>query len=291
MARKLSTISFKDSAEHESTLDITYHYRGQLSGKTRFGLTYPDGTHASFLLNSPEDALELAEYLKREVCYDRSALHSQPTFETIGFALKVMCDGNVIKAFYDQSQFKNGIDSFNYISLTKAFPEYASPDYYFVLYGIKDGLDNETLETITETCVNYQKAVIVSGDLRVCRPMTQLMIADIVGFDNTTVSRAVKDVRVFTAHRNYSLDRNTTSMDFPSLFDEGIEIKGQKISTMGIKVKIRAIIENEDKAEPYTDGAIAKLLVEYGYPIARKTVQKYREEILGIPNSNKRRVR
>ena len=54
------------------------------------------------------------------------------------------------------------------------------------------------------------------------------------------------------------------------------------MSTREIKAALRDIIDNEDKSNPLSDEALCKMLAEKGYPIARRTVSKYRE-MLGIP--------
>ena len=68
-----------------------------------------------------------------------------------------------------------------------------------------------------------------------------------------------------------------------SFFSEGIKnSKGEEISTIEVKKSLEEIIFNEDKKSPYTDDQLTKLLNGKGYPIARRTVAKYREQ-LNIP--------
>ena len=45
---------------------------------------------------------------------------------------------------------------------------------------------------------------------------------------------------------------------------------------------METIINSEDKAKPLTDEGLKKLLNEKGYPLARRTVAKYRD-IIGAP--------
>ena len=58
--------------------------------------------------------------------------------------------------------------------------------------------------------------------------------------------------------------------------------EGDELSTREIKATLQDIIETEDKKKPYSDETLGKLLAEKGFPIARRTVAKYREQ-LGIP--------
>ena len=63
---------------------------------------------------------------------------------------------------------------------------------------------------------------------------------------------------------------------------------GEETSTKSIKAAMEELISNEDKSKPLSDEAIAQMMAEKGYPIARRTVAKYREK-LGIPVARMRR--
>ncbi|HCD22588.1 MAG TPA: RNA polymerase sigma-54 factor, partial [Flavobacteriaceae bacterium] len=66
-------------------------------------------------------------------------------------------------------------------------------------------------------------------------------------------------------------------------FSEGMKNdQGDDISTKEIKTILGQIIEAEDKSKPLNDDDLTKILKEKGYPIARRTVAKYREQ-LGLP--------
>ena len=281
-----------ETASGSSTLSVVHRYRGSKKGYTDFAVQKSGQPMPAFALTSPETALELARFLEEEINYQLTSSQTAPSFETTGFAIKVLCDGKVIKTCTSVRTESDDIDSFSYPYLKKMFPEYSSDEYYFVVYCFKDnGRSRDTIERIIEACAEYQKAVLISGDLRVCRPMVLKDIEAITGYDLTTVSRAVKGTRFFTAHRNYSLNSHDVSIAFPSLFNEGVPIDGENVCTFGIKEKIVAMIEVEDKSNPLTDEAISEQLHRFGYKIARKTVQKYREKVLGIPSSHKRRIK
>lgn len=63
---------------------------------------------------------------------------------------------------------------------------------------------------------------------------------------------------------------------------------GEELSTRNIKATLKEIVESEDKKAPYSDDMLSKLMKEKGYPIARRTVSKYREQ-LAIPSAKQRR--
>ena len=58
--------------------------------------------------------------------------------------------------------------------------------------------------------------------------------------------------------------------------------EGQDVSSIEIRHALEAIISQEDKSKPLTDQQLKNLLNEKGYPVARRTVAKYRE-IIGAP--------
>ena len=55
--------------------------------------------------------------------------------------------------------------------------------------------------------------------------------------------------------------------------------QGEEVSTREIKSILKTFISEEDKKKPLTDEKLAKILKEKGYPIARRTVAKYREQL------------
>jgi RNA polymerase sigma-54 factor len=66
-------------------------------------------------------------------------------------------------------------------------------------------------------------------------------------------------------------------------FSDGyVTEQGEELSTRKIKAALRDIIDGEDKRKPLSDELLTKLMAEHGYPIARRTVAKYREQ-MGIP--------
>ena len=292
MGRTLNYFELPGVQGEDSSLSVVYHFRGQNAGQTNFMVKDAGGNGFSFVLKSKEDAINLANYLFEEANYQNQPQGwTSPSFEITKLALMVMCNGIVMNTLYDHHILSQEVDSFNYNILRKAFPEYDSEDYYFVIYGLREnGLSRDSVEKCISACLDYQRDVLISGDLRLFKPMVLRDIEDMTGLDISTVSRAVKGCRIYTAHRNYSLEsvrNDIVSLDFPTLFNE--PVNGQ--SSIAIKIKMRALIENEDIEHPLTDDELVELLSRFGYSIARRTVEKYRNGSLGIPNSNRRRIR
>lgn len=132
----------------------------------------------------------------------------------------------------------------------------------------------QTLLVTMSAIMHYQEAYFLSGDERDLRPMILKDIAEEVGLDISTISRVTSNKYVQTPYGTKLLK------DF---FSEAmLNSEGEEVSTKEIKKILEDAIGDEDKREPLTDQELAELLKEKGYPIARRTVAKYREQ-LGLP--------
>jgi RNA polymerase sigma-54 factor len=108
------------------------------------------------------------------------------------------------------------------------------------------------------------------GNVDQLRPMKLQDIADELELDVSTVSRSTRGKYVDTTYGIFELK---------SFFTEGmVTSSGEEISTMQIKRLLKELLDEEDKRRPYTDDKLKKLLNERGYPVARRTVAKYREQ-------------
>ncbi len=122
--------------------------------------------------------------------------------------------------------------------------------------------------------INFQKEYFKEGDETKLRPMILKDIADRTGLDISTISRVSNSKYIQTHFGIYPLKY---------FFSEGMQKDdGEEVSTREIKKILQECIENEDKRKPLTDEKLAQILKEKSYPIARRTVAKYREQ-LGIP--------
>ncbi len=131
-----------------------------------------------------------------------------------------------------------------------------------------------TLYFTMSAIMEYQKEHFLTGDETNLRPMILKDIAEIVGMDISTISRVANSKYVQTPFGTFLLK---------SFFSESMQKdNGEEVSTREIKKILKDIIKIEDKKKPYTDEYLTKLLKEKGYPIARRTVAKYREQ-LNIP--------
>src|SRR6056297_262186 len=132
----------------------------------------------------------------------------------------------------------------------------------------------QTLFVTMNAIMQYQKEYFLSGDERNLRPMILKDIADEIKMDVSTVSRVANSKYVDTPYGTRLIK---------DYFSESMKNEqGEDVSTKEIKKILETVIKNEVKRKPLTDDKLAAILKEKGYPIARRTVAKYREQ-LGIP--------
>lgn len=132
----------------------------------------------------------------------------------------------------------------------------------------------ETLYVTMNAIMHYQMEYFLEGDEAKLRPMILKDIADLVGLDISTVSRVANSKYVDTPYGTKLIKE---------FFSESMKNdQGEDVSTIEIKNILQKIIESEDKRKPFPDDKLAEELKEKGYPIARRTIAKYREQ-LDIP--------
>ena len=132
----------------------------------------------------------------------------------------------------------------------------------------------ETLYVTMNAIMHYQKEYFLEGEETKLRPMILKDIADMIGLDISTVSRVANSKYVDTPYGTKLIK------DF---FSEAMtNDQGEEVSTIEIKNILQQVISGEDKRKPLPDDQLAEILKERGYPIARRTIAKYREQ-LDIP--------
>jgi RNA polymerase sigma-54 factor len=137
-----------------------------------------------------------------------------------------------------------------------------------------------TLRKVTQAIIDHQRAFLEKGPDFI-EPLKMQQIADKVGVHVTTVSRAVDGKWVQTPRGVFPLKR---------FFGGGtVTADGEEVAWDAIKRKLTEIIDAEDKRDPYSDDELVKQLADRGYPLARRTVTKYRK-MLSIPSSRQRKL-
>ena len=138
----------------------------------------------------------------------------------------------------------------------------------------------ETLRKTMTAIVAHQRDFFLTGEISALRPMILKDIAEATGLDISTISRVSNSKSVQTDFGVYMLK---------FFFGEGIiNDEGESISTREVREALAKLIAEEDKRKPLSDEQLTQLLSERGYPIARRTVAKYREQ-LRLPVARLRR--
>ena len=137
-----------------------------------------------------------------------------------------------------------------------------------------------TLMSTMQAIVDYQKDYFTDGDETHLKPMVLKDIAEITGFDISTISRVVNSKYIETHFGIFPLKY---------FFSEGLENQaGEEVSTRELKKALTDAVNSEDKNRPLTDDQLVDRMNALGYKVARRTIAKYRDQ-LGIPKARLRK--
>jgi len=138
-----------------------------------------------------------------------------------------------------------------------------------------------TMTRVMKAILRRQRQFFLTGDSADLNPLLQRDIAEDTGYDLSTISRVVNSKYVQTEFGTFLLK---------DCFSHSItNNEGEEVATESIRQILRDTIDSEDKRNPLSDEALAKILNDKGYPVARRTVAKYRD-MLGIPICRLRRM-
>jgi RNA polymerase sigma-54 factor len=137
-----------------------------------------------------------------------------------------------------------------------------------------------TLQGVGESVVRFQRGFFDHGPSHLS-PLTLRQVADDISMHESTISRA-------TSGKYMDTPRGVVPLKY--FFQQGIpSAAGDLVSTRAIKEGLEALVASEDRSRPLSDAALAEALRGRGFPVARRTVAKYREE-LGIETSHHRKA-
>lgn len=137
-----------------------------------------------------------------------------------------------------------------------------------------------TLTVTMQAIIDIQKKFFQDGDEADLKPMILKDVADRTGLDISTVSRVSNIKYAQTKWGTFPL-----RFFFTDSYTTG---DGEEFSTRKIKLALKDIVDKEDKSQPLSDEALAAAMKDKGFPIARRTVAKYREQ-MDIPVARMRR--
>ena len=142
--------------------------------------------------------------------------------------------------------------------------------------------DKEALDflRVMQVILKKQYRFFLTGDSSEMKPLLQKDVAALTGYDISTVSRVVNSKYVQTEFGTFLLKE---------CFSQSIvNDEGEEVATEAVRRELQAAVDSEDKRQPLSDEALAAILSKKGYPVARRTVAKYRD-MLGIPVGRLRR--
>ena len=142
---------------------------------------------------------------------------------------------------------------------------------------------NQRKQTIYKVCVcivNRQRDFLENGPSHL-HPMLIKDVASELGVHSSTISRVVT---------NKYVDTPQGVIELRKFFTMGVESPdGEELSIVQVKLKIKKMIEDENKKKPYSDNQLGQLLRRDNIFITRRTVAKYREQ-MQIPGSRDRKI-
>ncbi len=140
---------------------------------------------------------------------------------------------------------------------------------------------HDTIVRVMRYIIKHQRRFLLTGDTDQLQPMRQREVAEATGLDISTVSRMANSKYIQT---------DFGTIPLKDCFSKGMTTDGgEEMAIESIKQQLADTIAAEDKRNPLSDDALAKMFNERGLPIARRTVAKYRE-MLGIPVARLRRM-
>lgn len=136
-----------------------------------------------------------------------------------------------------------------------------------------------TIYKVAHSIVSFQRDFLEHG-IEHLKPMVLRQVAEDIGMHESTISRVVSNKYMYTP-------RGLFPMKY--FFHSGVDsARGENVSSVVVKERIRKLIEAEDPSHPLSDSKIMRMLQREGIRLARRTVAKYREEMF-IPSSDKRK--
>lgn len=131
-----------------------------------------------------------------------------------------------------------------------------------------------TLMTTMKAIIDMQRAFFIEGDESLLKPMILKDVAERTGLDISTISRVSNSKYVQMNYGIYPLK---------FFFSDGYTNEdGEEMSVREIRKILKECIDSENKKKPLTDDELTHILKNKGYPIARRTIAKYRQQ-LNIP--------
>lgn len=285
MKKETFTLSVADTNENNTSMNLASTF-GEKS--VTFTIFDNEGKSRATTV-APFDVQKIVDFLNNRLnAVEETPQYYGPSYTSTGIGVCVFdYQGRLLETYYNPETLGQSVEGYSYEQLTEAF---GGDKAIYVVFTLYDGsIGRETLVRVMQACVQLQDRFIVTGEPIFCLRMTLEDAAQKAGLDLTTISRCTRDVRVYGPRQTFTLDNKVSTLKQPSLFDEGISRFGFPISRIEVLERIQNLIAKENKHKPLGDQDLCDELKSMGYDIERRTVAKYRSDLLEIENSNKRR--
>lgn len=140
-----------------------------------------------------------------------------------------------------------------------------------------------TIYKVMDSILRFQRDFFERGPAYM-KPLILRDVAEDIGMHESTISRVTSNKYTHTPQGIFEL-KYFFSTAIPR--GEGKEA----LAAESIKTRIRQLVQEEDKAKPLSDSAIANKLADQDIKIARRTVAKYREQMKIPPVKHRRNPR
>lgn len=196
----------------------------------------------------------------------------------VGGELVVHCNDDGVPNLKISSLYKNMLSAGNDNDEAK---EYVQDKLRAAMWLIKSIQNRQkTIVRVANAIVKYQPEFFKKG-AEYLRPMILKDIANEIGVHESTVSRVTTNKYMHTPLGIFELKY---------FFNSGVGggVGGVDIASESLKLKVKQLIDNENKKKPLSDAKIVQFLEKEGIQVARRTVAKYRE-MMNIASSSKRK--
>ena len=286
-----TTITVPDATNPHRSLTLTGAYN-----TITFTFNDSDNKSHTVRVTSAEELLKLANFIGMQADIPVVSTGTRSSHPAKMGVCIFDYQGNRLKELFDIKTLglSEDYNDYNYQNLTDTF---GYDQAIFALFTYDGSIGRESIIKTLQACVKLQRLLIITGNYFYAKPLTLENVAKEAGLDFTTVSRCARDVRVYGPIKTFSLDNHESTLEKPSLFDEGVEREFKKsddekedlVARLAVLQRIKDMIDHEDKHKPLGDEEICQALKELHFIIERRTVAKYCGELLELPNSNQRR--
>lgn len=286
-----NSITVPDATNPQRSLTLTGVYN-----TITFTFTDSDNKSHTVRVTSAEELLKLANFIGKQADVPIVSTGTRSSHPAKMGVCIFDYQGNRLKELYDIKTLglSEDYNDYSYQNLTDTF---GYDQAIFALFTYDGSIGRDSIIKTLQACVKLQRLLIITGNYFYAKPLTLENVAKEAGLDFTTVSRCARDVRVYGPTKTFTLDNHESTLEKPSLFDEGVvrefkksdDEKEDLVARLAVLQRIKDMIDHEDKRNPLGDEEICQVLKELHFNIERRTVAKYRGELLGQPNSNERR--